>query len=144
MIRVVNLDRLVCYPYRSEPDRQTDRKGGSDDLHSYGPQCVRCWRAVNRRDLIPGGEVNGTIEDPLWLTALPLPLCPEGGRQCGSSRICDWANPVNSYQTQQQLSRDTSLLPQVDFWCHVFPLKKINIFFPSVYVCVCVFCGGYN
>lgn len=72
----------------SVTDRQTDwQKGRIRGCPFLWPRCIRCRRAVSGRDLIPGGEVNGPIEAPLWLTGLPLPLCPEGDRQCGSSRI---------------------------------------------------------
>lgn len=75
-------------------DRQGEQKeGGSEDVFffffpfpSLWPLCVKCQRADSRR-LIPWSNVNGTIEDPLWLTALPLSLCPEGDWQCGSSHI---------------------------------------------------------
>lgn len=110
---------LLMHKDWGETDREKERKGGSEDVFSSPsswPQCVKCQRAVSRRDW---------FQEAMWMGRLKTRFDWQLFLSCSALRVidnvvhltfCDWANPVNSYQTQHNSAETCRSFPRWSFY----------------------------
>lgn len=116
---------------RLRTDREKERQTGEDQRMiffllllllppppspSSWPQCVKCQRAVSGRDW---------FQEAMWMGRLKIRFDWQLFLSCSAPRVidnvvhftfCDWANPVNSYQTQRNSAETCRSFPRWRFF----------------------------
>lgn len=104
---------------------------------SSWPQCVKCQRAVSGRDW---------FQEAMWMGRLKIRFDWQLFLSCSAPRVidnvvhftfCDWANPVNSYQTRRNSAETCHSFPRWSPPPHhhlpfYLPLPQNKYVFPSV------------